>query len=75
MGRYGKIDYSVVTKFGFLASIGLFAVGAGGELIGHALYASLPAWEETLFFNLEVIGVLGALLVPLFFGIILPLTE
>ncbi|MFC6731124.1 MULTISPECIES: hypothetical protein [unclassified Haladaptatus] len=75
MGRYGNIDYAAVTKLGFLLSLGLFAIGAGGELIGHALYSSLPAWEETLFFDLEVIGVLGALLVPLFFGIILPLTE
>ncbi|WP_435180885.1 hypothetical protein [Halorussus sp. AFM4] len=75
MGRYGDIDYPRVTKLGFLASIGLFAVGAGGEFFAAAMHLSLPAWEDALFTDLEIVGTLGALLVPLVFGIVLPLTE
>lgn len=75
MGRYGDIDYQRVTKLGFLASIAVFAVGAGGHLSAAAMHASLPAWEDALFTDLEILGTLGALLVPLFFGIVLPLTE
>ena len=75
MGRYGDVNYQRVTKLGFLASIALFAIGAGGEFSAAAMHLSLPAWEDALFTDLEILGTLGALLIPLFFGIILPLTE
>lgn len=75
MGRYGDLNYQRLTKVGFLASIGLFAIGAGGELSAAAMHVSLPAWEDALFTNLEILGTPGALLVPLVFGVVLPLTE
>lgn len=75
MGRYGNIDYPTVTKRAFLLGLALFLVGGAGELVGHALFGSLPAWEEALLLNLEVIGVLVALLAPIVFGLVLPLTE
>ena len=40
-----------------------------------AMHVTLPAWEDALFTDLEIIGTLGALFSPLLFGIILPLTE
>lgn len=74
-GRYGKLDYAKLTKLGFALGIGLFLTGAVGETAGHAIYGTLPAWENTLFFDLEAIGVVVALLSPFVFGIALPLTE
>lgn len=75
MGRYGNLDYPRLAKFGFLLGVGLVAAGAGGEVIGHAVYGSLPAWENTLFTDMEILGVLLGLFSPLLFGIVMPLTE
>jgi hypothetical protein len=35
----------------------------------------VPAWEETLLFDMEVLGVLISLFSPFVFGVLLPLTE
>ncbi|MFC7047380.1 hypothetical protein ACFQH6_19920 [Halobacteriaceae archaeon GCM10025711] len=75
MGRYGNLDYPMLTKGGFALGVLLIAVGGAGELAGHAVYGTLPAWENTLFTDLEVVGILVALLSPFVFGIALPLTE
>jgi len=75
MSRYGGINYQRTTKLGFLLSIAIFAIGAGAELSAAAMHVSLLAWQDTLFTDMEIVGTLGALLVPLLFGIILPLTE
>jgi hydrogenase/urease accessory protein HupE len=69
------MDHAKRAKQGFLLGVGLFAVGALGEIVGHALYAELPGWEQTLLFNAEAVGILLALLAPLVFGVVLPLTE
>jgi len=47
----------------------------GGELIGHALYESLPEWETVLLFDLSVIGLLVGLFSPILFGIVMPLLD
>jgi hypothetical protein len=75
MGRYGNIDYPTVTKRAFLLGLSLFVVGVVGELLGHAFFGPLPAWEETLFVGAEGLGVLIALFAPIVFGVVLPLTE
>jgi hypothetical protein len=75
MGRYGNLDYERLTKIGFLLGVGLLVAGAAGELLGHALYGPLPAWENTLFTSAEGIGIALGLLSPFVFGIFLPLTE
>ena len=75
MSRYGDLNYQWWTKTGFVLSLALFTVGAGAELTAAAMHLSLPAWEDALFTDLEILGTLGALLVPLVFGIVLPLTE
>ena len=69
------MNYPRLTKTSFLFGLALFAVGGLGELIGHAYFASLPGWEETLLFDLEVIGLVVAFFAPIVFGILLPLTE
>jgi hypothetical protein len=53
----------------------LFVVGLLGEVVGSALFGPLPAWEHTLFFDMEALGVVICLLVPFVFGVALPLTE
>ena len=75
MGRYGELDYQRWAKTGFLLSLAVFAVGAGSEMAAAAMHLSLPAWENALFVNMEILGTLGALLFPLVFGVVLPLTE
>lgn len=70
-----SLDHAFLAKYGFLLGVSLLAVGAGGELIGNGLYGSLPAWEATLFFDLEVAGVLIGFFSPTIFGIALPLLE
>jgi hypothetical protein len=74
-GRYGDFDYPTWAKRGTLLGLLLFAVGAAGELVTHALGTPLPAWEATLLFDAEVLGVALFLLSPVVFGVVLPLTE
>lgn len=75
MGRYGDIDYARLTKSGVILGVSLFLLGAGGEWAIHAMSIQVPAWEDTLFFDLEVIGLLIFAISPFLFGIFLPLTE
>lgn len=74
-GRYGDIDYPQLTKRAFLAGLCLFLVGAGGELLIHTSGMTIPAWEDTLLFDAEILGVVVMLFSPIIFGIALPLTE
>jgi hypothetical protein len=75
MARHSNLDHAFLAKAGFLLGLALFAVGGGGEVFGHAMYGSLPAWETTLFFDLEVLGLLIGFFSPFVFGIFLPLAE
>ena len=75
MDGYDDVGYATLAKGGFLLGFGLFLLGAGGELIGHALYESLPAWENTLFVYSEGIGLLVGSASPILFGIVMPLLE
>lgn len=70
----GSLDHAAVAKKGFLLGVALFALGALGEVVGHAFFA-VPALAEQLFFGMEVTGVAIGLLVPIIFGAVLPLTE
>lgn len=71
----GNPDYSRVTKLGIGSGLTLFAVGALGLLVAPAVVGPLPAWERTLFFDAEALGVVVTLLSPFVFGILLPLIE
>ncbi|MFB6082249.1 MAG: hypothetical protein ABEJ67_05450 [Halanaeroarchaeum sp.] len=73
MAQTPRLDYPTVTKTGFVASVALLAIGVVGSWLTAG--AAVPAWERTLFFDAEVLGTLGILVVPLLFGIVLPLVE
>ncbi|WP_436928106.1 DUF7860 family protein [Halosimplex amylolyticum] len=75
MTQYVSTDYPSLAKTGFLLGIALFVLGAGGELVGTAVFGGIPGWEQTLFFDMEVLGILLGLFSPLVFGIVLPLVE
>ncbi|QFU85039.1 DUF7860 family protein [Natronorubrum aibiense] len=75
MGRYGNLDYSFLTKAGFLFGLGLLLFGASGEILGHAVFGDLPAWQNTLFTYSEGVGLVISFVTPWIFGIFLPLTE
>ncbi|ADQ68497.1 hypothetical protein GL213_14665 [Halogeometricum borinquense] len=70
-----RFDYPQLTKFGVGLGLTLFAVGALGTIVAPSFVGPLPAWEESLLFDAEAIGVLLTLLSPFVFGILLPLTE
>ena len=74
MGRYGDIDSPTFVKRGVLAGLLLLAVGEIGGYVGTTYYA-IPAWEELLFFDVAVLGLLVFVLSPILFGVVLPLTE
>ncbi|NHN46297.1 hypothetical protein G9464_01610 [Halostella sp. JP-L12] len=75
MGRYDTVDYPRYAKLGFLAGVAMFLVGAAGSFAGNAFLDTLPAWEATLLYDLEILGILTALFSPLVFGVVMPLTE
>lgn len=75
MRRYGNIDYQTMTRRGFALGLSLLVVGILGEVALPMIAGPLPAWERTLFFDMEVLGILIGLFAPLIFGVVLPLTE
>lgn len=74
-GRYGDIDYSRATKGTFAVGAVLFAFGLFGDLYLRSTGGPIPEWEQALFVDAELFGVLVMLLAPFVFGIVLPLTE
>jgi hypothetical protein len=75
MSATATIDHAQYSKRGFLLGVALFALGAGGHVVGTAAFGSLPAWETTLFFDVELLGVVIGLFSPVLFGTVLPLVE
>ena len=75
MDRYDGFEYGSLAKGGFLLGLGLLLFGAGGSIVGHAFFEPLPGWEETLFLDLEILGLVIGFLSPITFGIVLPLVE
>lgn len=67
-------EYARYARAGFLLGLGLFVIGGLGALV-IAPRPSTPAWEVTLFVDMEIAGVLIGFLAPLVFGVVLPLTE
>jgi len=74
-GRYGNVDYATLTRRSFLLGVALFAIGGLGGTAAGAMGGPLPGWEQTLLFDLELAGLVIALVTPFLFGIVLPLTE
>jgi hypothetical protein len=75
-GRNSRsLDHAKIAKTGFLAGLGLFVVGAVGELAGHSAASSMSETLESVLLMLEVLGVAVAFFVPVVFGAVLPLAE
>lgn len=74
-GQYGNIDYSRWARNSFLFGVGLLLTGAAAEFVLVETRWNVPDWVHTLLVDLEAIGVLIALLLPIVFAIVLPLTE
>ena len=75
MAQYRTMDHATLAKRGFLLGVGLFALGALGELLAQTLFGPLPGWGNMLLLDMEGLGILIALFAPLVFGIIMPLIE
>lgn len=75
MGHGATLDYATYTKGGVLMGIGLFMVGEIGQIALPSLVGPLPSWELSLLTWLTGIGILLAILAPIVFGIVVPLTE
>lgn len=71
----GNFDHGVVAKGGFVLGAALFVVGVAGEYLGNTLFEPLPAGVDGVLLGMTGIGILVALLVPVVFGIVLPLVE
>ena len=74
-GRYGNVDYSRWAKGSFLAGAALLVLGAAAEFVLRTAQLTVPKWVHALLVDVEIVGVLVALLLPIVFGIVLPLTE
>lgn len=75
VGRHDSLDYPTLTKRSFAVGASLFLIGVLGEVLITAAGIQVPAWERTLLFDAEVLGIIIGLLGPLVFGVVLPLTE
>ncbi|MFC4405227.1 DUF7860 family protein [Haloarchaeobius iranensis] len=75
MQQRNSLDYSRLTRVGFLLGLGLFVAGAGGEFVGLAIWGTLPAWEETLLTDSVALGIVVAFCSVFGFGIAMPLLE
>jgi hypothetical protein len=75
MAAHGSMDYAANLKRGFFLGVGLFLLGVIGGKVAPMLFGTLPGWEQTLFFDLEVVGIAVAFCSPLVFGLVLPLLE
>lgn len=74
-GQYDNLDYPALTKRSFLLGVSLFLVGVLGEFVITTTGIAAPAWEHTVLFDAEALGIIIALLGPFVFGVVLPLTE
>ncbi|MES3518077.1 MAG: hypothetical protein PPP58_10475 [Natronomonas sp.] len=71
----GGLDYAKVAKSGFVLGAALFLFSAVAEILGHALYSSVPETVDQLLFATGILGIVIALFVPIIFGAVLPLIE
>lgn len=73
MPTHSRVEYGQLATAGVLLGLAMFVVGATGELAIQVHLLQVPAWEETVFFTLELLGIPLFLLSPFVFRIALPL--
>ena len=74
-GRYGNVDYARWAKGGFLFGLAMFVVGTGGEYLLVQLHRDIPEVVHVVLIDLGLVGILFAVLLPIIFGVVMPLTE
>ncbi|SHG41706.1 DUF7860 family protein [Halobaculum gomorrense] len=75
VGRYGDVNYPKLTKLSVLAFFALFVVTARLNAWLSMTGTAVPAWEEVLLVDIELLSVIGVFLSVFVFGVLLPLTE
>jgi hypothetical protein len=74
-GTRANIDYEVWLKRSFLGGLAALIFSLLALKFGPQVFGPLPGWEQTLFWDLSVLGLLVAFFSPFVFGIVLPLLE
>ncbi len=75
MYGFGQPSNEQLAKGGFFLGLALVALGGAGELAANAGVLQVAAWTQTLFFDMEVLGVVLFLFSPIVFAIVLPLVS
>ena len=66
---------AALTKYGFLTGVGLLVIGTLGETLLPVFTGPLPDWENVLFTDFMILGIVVAMVSVFVFGIYLPLTR
>lgn len=75
MERLGGRNHSRLIKSVLLTGAGLIGLGAVGDWVLHAWLQHVPAWEQTLIFDLEIFGLLLIAASPILLGLMLWLGD
>lgn len=75
MGRLGGRNHSRFVKSVLLIGAGLLGLGVIGDWVLHASLRHVPAWEQTLIFDLEVLGLILIAASPILLGLVLWLGD
>ena len=75
MSGHGYVNHEQLAKGGFFLGLMLVVLGGAGELAANAGVLQVAAWTRTLFFDMEVLGVVLFLFSPIVFAIVLPLVS
>ena len=75
MSGHSLVNHEQLAKGGFLLGLALVVLGAVGEAAAHAGVVQVAAWTQTLFFDMEVLGVVLFLFSPIVFAIVMPLVT
>lgn len=67
--------YEDATRYGVGLGVGMLLLGVAGHLLVPLVSGPLPAWEGTLFTDLEILGVVLGMVAFIGFGIVGPLVE
>lgn len=75
MSSLRRVSHEQLAKGGFLLGLTLVALGAAGEAAAHAGILQVSSLIQTLFFDMEVFGVVLFVVSPIVFAIVLPLVS